>query len=461
MSLYNAFVSAVAKGYCAIRGDGMFRNLRELEQNQWLSRAELDEITNRELRALIHHAYETVPYYRQVFDERGLKPSDIRCTADLQKLPVLTKQVLKENVDELICPAYQDQLEWRATGGSTGEPMRFALPPEVKQWGRAAALRAWACAGYRLGDKRLLLWGSTFDLKRLFSLGGRLERWANRTCLLNGHMMSHDICTDYVARMRRFRPEVFLGYANSLYILASYMLRNNITDIRPRTVLSAAETLLPAYRTTIEEAFQCGVYDGYGSRETSLYASQCEEKAMYHISSDTTVMEIIKEGRPAAPGEMGKVLVTDLKNYGMPFIRYQIEDVAVAGDEPCSCGRSLPTFRSIEGRMSNIVSLPDGRLVHPIYMMYLMYPDPAQDWGSEERPIEGVDRYQIIQAAPEEFCVKIIREANTNVDYSYIIDNFKQFLGQNTKVGLDFVDDIPASASGKRQYVLSKVAAEL
>jgi len=460
VALCNTIARLSAGFYCALKGDKMMRALATLERNQWLPRGELDEITNRELRALMHHAYETVPYYRRIFDERGLKPSDIRCTADLQKLPVLTKHVLKENVDQLICPAYQDRLEWRATGGSTGEPMRFALPPEVKQWGRAAALRAWACAGYRLGDKRLLLWGSTFDLKRLFSLWGRLERWANRTCLLNGHMMSDDICTDYVARIRRFRPEVFLGYANSLYILASYMLRNNIADIRPRAVLSAAETLLPAHRTAIEEAFQCGVYDGYGSRETSSYASQCEEKALYHISSDTTVMEIIKEDRPAAPGEMGKVILTDLKNYGMPFIRYQIEDVAVAGDEPCPCGRSLPTFRSIEGRMSNIVSLPGGRLVHPIYMMYLIYPNPfpdKSDWRLKQNVIAGIAQYQIIQETRTDFVVRIVREPGTDVNLSYIVRNFKTFLGEDTKTELDFVASLPITSSGKRQYVVSHV----
>jgi len=339
--------------------------------------------------------------------------------------------------------------------------MKFALDPTVKQWGRAAALRAWAWAGHRLGDRQLLLWGSSFDLKRLFSVHRRIERIITRVRLLNAHILSDDICKKYVTQIRRFRPTIFLGYANSLYVLASYMLRNGITDIQPDAILSAAETLLPPRRATIEKAFQCKVYDTYASRETSQFAQQCEITGSYHTSSDTTILEIIKNGRPAAPGETGKVVLTDLKNYGMPFIRYQIEDVAVAGDEPCPCGRALPTFRSVEGRVSNIVTLPGGRHVHPVYMMYLMYPDPAQDWGAEEKPIEGIARYQIVQEDPAEFVVKIIRDPGPKKDYSYIVQNFKTFLGENVKTELDFVDDIPTPVSGKRQYVVSKTTSEL
>ncbi|MFO7900138.1 MAG: hypothetical protein R6V58_13895 [Planctomycetota bacterium] len=405
----------------------------------------------------MEHVYAEVPYYRAVFEERRLKPSDVACVADLRKLPILTKRIIRDRFDDLICPAYRTRMSEYQTGGSTAEPMRFCRPPVVKQWGRAAALRAWKWEGYRLGDKQVLLSGSTFDVKRLSGLKCRLERAVNRVLLLDGHVLSDEMCRQYVPRIRRFRPKVFLGYANSLFILAGYLLRNNVSDIRPEAVLSTAETLLPARRAAIERAFQCDVYDAYGSREASLFAAQCEQKAGFHVSTDTTAVEIVKDGRPAEPGELGKILLTDLKNYGMPFIRYQIEDVAVAGDEPCPCGRSLPTFRAVQGRMSNIISLPDGRHVHPLYLMNLMYPAPVQDWASKEKRIEGIARFQIVQEGPTEFVVKIIREPGTNVDYSYIARNFCEFLAEDVTVQLDFVDDIPTPASGKRQHIISKV----
>ena len=206
MTAYNSFVRACARVHCIAKRDKMFTFLESLERNQWLSRQELDEVTNRELSSLMRHVYETVPYYRRVFDERGLKPSDVQCQADLVKLPALTKQIIIQNYDDLTSPAYRDRLEWKATGGSTGEPMRFALAPEVKQWGNAAKLRSLHWAGYHLGDRQVLVWGSTFDLKRFASLGDRLMRWVNRTCLLNAHVMSDEICGQYVAQIRSFRP---------------------------------------------------------------------------------------------------------------------------------------------------------------------------------------------------------------------------------------------------------------
>lgn len=458
MALYNTIARLSASAYCALKGDKMMSHLDTLQRNQWLSREELDEITNRELCRLMEHAAANVPYYKRVFEERGLRPSDIQCVADLEKLPILTKRMVRENYDQLICPSTRDKLELRATGGSTGTPMHFALLPVVKQWGRAAALRAWGWAGYRLGDKQLLLWGSSFDLKRLYNLSSRIQRLVNRVCLLNGHVMSEQDCHDYVAQIRRFRPKVFLGYANSLYILASYLSRNNIHDIHPQGIVSAAETLTSVMRAAIEKAFQCKVYDAYANRETSLYAAQCGCANLYHISSDTTIMEIVKDSEPAGAGELGKVTLTDLRNHGMPLIRYQIEDVAVAGDEPCPCGRHLPTFRSVEGRVSDIVSLPDGRHVHPIYMMYLMYPSPDGDWENEEN---GMTHYQIVQETPTDFVVRIVRKPGVNIDHSYVIANFKKFLGDNVHVQLDFVDDMPVGVSGKRQYVISKVSLSL
>jgi len=458
MALRNTIARSSARFYCALTGDKMMSHFDTLQRNQWLPRAELDELTNRELCRLMEHAAANVPYYKRVFEERGLRPSDIQCTADLEKLPILTKRMVRENYDQLICPDTRDKLELRATGGSTGTPMHFALLPVVKQWGRAATLRAWGWAGYRLGDKQLLLWGSSFDLQRLHGLTSKIQRLVNRVCLLDGHVMSEQSCGGYVARIRRFRPKVFLAYANSLYMLAGYLNRNNIHDIHPHAIVSAAETLTPMMRAAIEKAFQCKVHDAYGSRETSLYAAQCGCTNLYHISSDTTVMEIVKDGRSAETGELGKITLTDLRNYGMPLIRYEIEDVAVAGDEPCPCGRQLPTFRSVEGRVSNIVSLPDGRHIHPLYMMYLMYASPDGDVESEEN---GMTHYRIIQETPTDFVVRIVRKPGIDIDHSYIITNFKKFLGDNIHVQLDYVDDMPVGASGKRQYIVSKVPLSL
>jgi phenylacetate-CoA ligase len=253
---------------------------------------------------------------------------------------------------------------------------------------------------------------------------------------------------------------VIHGYAQTVYALARYLVAHDRSLPSVRSVVTAAETLYPHYRTAIEQAFGCPVFNRYASRETALEAQECERHEGLHVSTDTAILEVVDEAGNWVEGQTGKLLITDLTNLAMPLIRYQIEDIGTAMLELCSCGRPFPLVRSIEGRVSDAITLHDGRIIHPLFMMYLMYPDPTQDWNHGlERPVPGVKQYEIIQHDFRQFEIRIVLDgAGDGSHLGYLGDNFKRYLGSDLNVTVSLVPSIVPGRSGKRRYVRSELA---
>jgi phenylacetate-CoA ligase len=235
--------------------------------------------------------------------------------------------------------------------------------------------------------------------------------------------------------------------------MAKYLLENHINNVRPRAVITSAETLLDYMRKTIEEAFGCPVFDFYGSREIGSLAGECEEHSGYHISAENVVMEFVREGEPVATGEEGVILVTNLRNFGMPFIRYNMGDVGRASDEVCGCGRGLPLMSSIEGRVSQFMAVYDKRLrrVIPVstagpgvFSMALMHV-----------PLE---RYRIIQESLDRLVIKAVKgEGYSQRHTDFLVEHILKYLGDNITIEVEFVDSLPPLPSGKRSVFISKI----
>lgn len=463
MTFYNHIAFFLARVNDLFTGAGMITKYNVLTKNMSLSRTEFQKLRDQNLKNLIKHAYDNTTYYRRVFDQLNLTPDDIKTKQDLEKLPILTKDVIRNNYDDLIARGWESEAIQSATGGSTGEPMKFAITKNMRAWHDAAKLRSWGWQGYCLGDKSVLIWGSSFDLKRLFNFKSRLERFLNRQMLLNGHILSDEICKEYVKKIKKFKPKVIIGYANSLYLLANYMNENSI-KIQVQSVISRAETLFEYQTEEIKKAFNCSVFDGYASRETSLEACQREEGGAYYISEDNTIMEFVDDkGKDVGPEKIGKIILTDLHNYSMPFIRYQIEDVGSYTKKSDTLGSPLPLMKRIEGRVSDLITLKNGNIITPIYLMYLLYPNPNQDWGvKKEEEIQGIKQYQIVQEDYLDFTIKIVNYPNYEIKhFNYISDNFKKFIDNKVEVKVELYDEIPLEVSGKRKYVVSKIKLKL
>jgi phenylacetate-CoA ligase len=439
--------------YDVVRGTSRFKFSRFLEKSQWLSRKEIERLQNKNLRALLKHAYETVPYYHKIFKERGLLPSDIKGVDDLVKLPLLTKADIRNNFEDLVSRSFPKNKLIPYQSGGTGDQIKFYITKEQFSWETAAEFRAYGWAGYRFGDRCLVFWGSPIDLARHASIIKRFASKLERTVVLNTYVLSDEVLGRYARLMERFNPEIVRGYASSVYMMARYMLKESINRVRPRAVITSAEILLDYMRKTIEEAFGCPVFDYYGSREIGAIASECEMHSGYHISAENVVLEFVRDGEHVAAGEDGVILVTSLRNYGMPFIRYAIGDVGKPSDDVCSCGRGLPLMKTIEGRVSQFMAVYDKQLGHVIPVStagpgliggILMYV-----------PIES---FRIIQESLDRIVIKAVKGKGYSQRHTHlIVSHVRKFLGDNIRVEVEFVDYLPPLPSGKRSVFISKV----
>jgi len=352
--------------YDFVRGTSRFKFGRVLEETQWLSPKKIQQLQIRNLRALLRHAYETVPYYRRIFKKRRLVPDDIKRIDDLVKLPVLTKADVRKNYWNLVSRGFPKSELIPYVSGGTGDQIKFFITKEQRSWELAAEFRAYGWAGYRFGDKCVVFWGSPIDLAKYERIIKRLTSFLERVTVLNTYVLSNDILEKYAYMLSRIKPEVVRGYASSVYMIAKYMLKSDFNDIHPKAVITSAESLLNFQRKTIEEAFGCKVFDYYGSREIGAIAAECEEHCGYHVSAENVVLEFVRDGEHVSAGETGEILLTNLRNFGMPFIRYAIGDVGKPSDDLCSCGRGLPLMSSIEGRVSQFMAVYDKKLKHVI-----------------------------------------------------------------------------------------------
>ena len=465
LTAYNQFVKNLWRTYYFLSKKDIAKNLDFLKKSEHWPKEKIQAYRNDKLRKIINYAYQNCPYYTDIFKKRNLTPDDIHAPEDLVKLPILTKKDVIKNQKKLLARSFKGKRMDIATGGSTGEPMKMINSQEGLSWAMAATLRGKSWGSYHWGDKNICIWGAIYDHSAYQTPIVKIRSLIDRTTFLSNKVENKEEFEKYINIIQKKKPKFIISYAYSAYLLASYAINNNISDIKLEAVFTRAETLFPHMRKDIEKAFNCQVFDGYASRETALEAAECDKHEGYHISEETTVVEFIKEdGKVAAAGEMGKIIQTDLTNYAMPMIRYQIEDIGIPTDKACSCGRNLALMKSVEGRVSNFVTLPDGRVIHPITFEYLFYPNPNMEWftGKEEE-IKGIKRHQVVQHATDHVEAKIVKENGYNDDYfSYVKKNFQDYLGKDVKITVSFLDEIPASKiSGKRQEVVSKIKANL
>lgn len=435
-----------------VKGTTIQRDLAFLEKSQWWKPGELRELQDERLRSLVRHAYSRVPYYRRIFRERGLSDQDIRTAEDLGKLPLLTKEDIRNHAPELLAVDYRNHRPFlNTTSGSTGEPLRYytSLASISMLW--ASGFRGWGWAGYRLGERYMTLGGSSLVPNEM-SLQKRARYLFERNLALTSLNMNEATVASYTDRIRKYSPRFIRGYPSAIFSLAHYLREHGGSPITPVAIFTTAETLLPPQRSLIEEVFQSRIFDEYGCRDGGAAAMECGEHAGYHLCPEQSVLELVQDGERVPDGSLGEIVSTDLCNYAMPFIRYRTGDTAIGTGERCACGRGLPLFKSIQGRIINMVRHEDGSVISGLPLT-----DVFEHIAMKQR--DSIRRYQLIQERQGHLDVRIVRGKNYLPEYSeQIVLAVKEHMGKNTQVHLDFPDDIPATKTGKQLFVISKVA---
>jgi phenylacetate-CoA ligase len=446
----------VRRGIARFGHEGAFQRLRDvryaaarraLRDNEWSSPEDVSEIQGRKLRALVDHAYRNVPFWRRTMDERGLTPSDIRGSEDLQQLPVVTKQQVQAHRDELRATALESRgrVTQERTGGSTGNPLVFEHDARFWSYGRANLARCYEMCGWRAGDGRAWLWAAD-DPKRHQTRIGRAVDWGTNTCFLESLVTSEAAMAEFAQRLERFRPRLLIGYVSALVAFAQ-VAASSAAGVRPDAIQASAETLTGSERLLLERTFACPVFDRYGSREVLNIAHECDAHQGLHVFSDLHVVEILDGERPAAPGVPGRVVVTNLDNHAMPFIRYEIGDVAVPADAPCRCGRPFPLLARLEGRVTDLVVSPSGRILQDEFFTRIVYKQ------------RGIRRFQVIQHSRRRLTLLVV--PGQDFDAATLEGIRGQILARGDalfQVDIRVVPEIPLAPSGKLRTTISAVS---
>jgi phenylacetate-CoA ligase len=451
--MYNLIAKTIVGPFLDFSRDRQtVKYLRELEKSQWWSREKILQFQNEKLRELARHAYNNVPYYRRVFDERALKPNDIQSSADLTKLPVLTKQLIRRYFDAIKAHGFPaNQTILARTGGSTGEPLVFWTTIDDRdKLAFAKVRRALGWWGYELGDKRAVI-----QLARPHrSLAGRLRRYLERAETFVVWQSARELPL-FWDKLERFKPKFISAYPSFVYLLARHVESRGGSKIRPKAIITHSEQLYDFQRELVRKVFNCEIYSHYESFEMNEIAAECPEHTGYHIAAESVIIEIVNnEGEPVPWGREGRILITNLLNYAMPFVRYDSGDVGVISEKTCVCGRGLPLLDKLNGRIMDFVLTRNGKKIPGTSFMV---PQVVATFTSE-----GIDQFQIVQEKREEVVVKVVVAKESSPDRidkvkDRVVEAYKQILGTDMNIVLEVVDHIPTTRDGKRRVVISKL----
>lgn len=417
------------------------RLARGLRRNLELSRDELEAIQRRKLGSLLRHAWENVPYYRDLFTAAGARPGDIRGAEDLAALPATSKGALQAQPPERILAGVIDPARTVSdvTSGSTGIPLRVRFTREDYMVRSLVFVRTFMAAGYRLTDRQAIVCDTRFSSGTI--------RWFQRLGFLRKRYIPVQVDLDrQIDLLREYRPDHIHGYPQSLALVAGELIRKGIDDISPRILHTGAELVTGKTRSLINSAFRVDMLDTYASIESGLIAWECGSHRGYHVNMDCTVMEILANGRPARPGERGRAVVTNLHSYAMPIIRYELGDVCLPSDGTCPCGSHFPLLGIVEGRVDDMVRTPVGRVLSPNSLTNAM------------EAVDGISQFRIVQKALDVLQVLIVAGNGFSPDTPVAVHRILgELVGEGMRIDVNVVDEIPRELTGKIRAVISEI----
>ena len=430
-----------------IFGTSLSRNYRELQSSQWWSAESIKELQAQKLNRLIKHAYQNVPYYNELFNRYGVNPDKFELIYNLKKIPVLTKETARNNLKKLKASnAALFKPIVNKTGGSTGSPFSYLITKEVASACWAGIYRGWNWAGYEFGDKRVTIGAFSLGITGKTSLFNHMRWLAERNYPLQGMRLTEEVLDRHVKKIIGYKPKFIRGFPSAVYALADYCNQNGIDIINPMAVFTTSETLLPQHRRLIEKQFKCEVFNNYGAYDGGIQAFECEKHNGLHISAEKAIVEVLDEAdNPVQPGQLGRIVVTDLHNYAMPFIRYEVGDTGALSKDRCSCGRGLPLLSELGGRISDALKFGNGISITGPAVVHLFSFQ------------QNIKQYQVVQKTPCKLLIKIVKNKHyVPDDEERLLKILSEKVGKGVAVELNYCKDIPKTIGGKHRFIINE-----
>lgn len=424
-----------------------YRHLKELRSYEFASREQVERVQWRKLQSIVCYAAKHVPYYRSLFREQGIVPEDISTPMDFARLPILTKAIVQTRLKELIaeCRDSKDGLP-NASGGSTGKPVHFYQDQAYWEFAQACEWFVEGWWGIRPGDRTASVWGCDRDLSQQ-SWREQLYGIIVQTRMCNAFALSEAQLDKFARMLMSWQPRFITGYASALGMFARFLLDRPKIRIRPVAIKSSAETLTRADREAVEKALAAPLYDFYGSREVNNLAAECPWHKGLHVNTMGRYVEIVADaGQPLPPGVPGQIVVTDLTNWFMPLLRYQMNDVSEWMAELCPCGRQFPRLARIFGRSSDFITAADGRAIHGEYFTHIFYGIP------------NVKSFQVVQERVGAIRIDVlVGDSNPDAVLEEVRRRLGKAIGPELVYELRRVEKIERPASGKFRFTVSDV----
>lgn len=387
----------------------------------------------------IHH----VPYYQQTWSNYEKESAK---KGNLAGLPLLEKNALR--IDPNVFHR-QDIKPYPGlvfyTSGTTGTPISttFTLP-ELRNSIALREIRSANWAGVSFSQPRATFSGRMVNPDPEDNTHVYRYNAAEKQVYFSAFHLKPRTALNYIQALKKHKVVWMTGYAVSFYLLARYILEQNLDLPEIRAIITTSEKLTLEMRRVMEKAYQCRVYEEYSTVENALFASECAHGRL-HVSPDSGIVEILRpDGSNSGPGEIGEVVTTCLIRNYQPMVRFRLGDLAAWDPEPCPCGRQMPVLKEVVGRIEDVVKGPDGRQMVRFHGIFVNQPNI----------IEG----QIIQETLSHFTVKVV--VTNNFSESDVIDiqnRMHQRLGSEVSILVERVESIPRTRSGKFKAVITKV----
>lgn len=435
---------SVYLGYSTLRGY-KFYNLYNSYLKSYTSGCSPNTTTEL-LKKLILHCQKSVPYYANLINKIGKKNFEISPELYIQNLPILTKNIIRSNFEQLKSTDLE-QRKWyfNTSGGSTGEPIKLIQDQEYSEQSSAISLLFSSLVGRELGEPEVRLWGSERDVfQGTMGWKANFFNFLSNTTYMNAFQMTPQRMTQFIQSLNTKPPKLIVAYAQAIYELAKFAENKQIPVVPQKAIITSAGTLYPWMREKIEAVFQCKVFNRYGSREVGDIACEQPGYEGLWVAPWGNYVEIVDDNNNIVPpGVEGNILITSLTNYGMPLIRYKIGDRGSLSPDY----RSGQILQQVSGRNVDMFKTKDGTLVDGEYFTHLLY---FKDW---------VQQFQFFQKSYSEIVIKIIK---SNSEYQVeeldeIVAKCKILMGEDCTISFEFLNDIPPSSSGKYRYTISEV----
>jgi phenylacetate-CoA ligase len=413
----------------------------EVYKNQYKPLKELRKIQEKRLRFIVDFAYRNTRFYKEKFKETGITPSDIQTLTDITRIPVITKNEIKVAYPQkVVASGYSEHnCVKKTTSGTSGNVITLLIDYAAMDHLSAVAFRDHVAQGVRPWHKFFILYHDPAQQKKasknvLYRMKGVL-----------GILPAEEL----VEAARVYQPHIMGGHPSTYVSMAKVVEEKGITDVNPRLVLVGGEIAYPSYREYIEKIFCCKTLNKYGAYEAYSIAWECLHHSM-HIDADSVIVEFLKDGEPAAPDERGEIVITNLWNKAMPFIRYKMDDIGILSDEVCTCGRGLPLMKELEGRADDFLVLPSGNVIPPTRLIPPFFLTPH------------IEEFTVIQDTKTHIHIQIVpRKGLTEMEEKTLLQQISAVLGEPLDIDMEKVDSIKRVGWGKFKAVMSRVKMDL